>query len=696
MKKIAAFFYFTVLCLCSKASVNYWIGSDQSFNWSDGANWSNGLPVVSDTVFFDGVTASVNVDINPNIAGLQIINNSNVVFSSSATRLIIIGNLSTSGLLVFSIGKGSSLTVEGTMSTRGVSIQTYGNFTTTRAVVDGTFILGAFACTWNVNSFPASFCTTNISGTVRVAATNTGSVITGGLSNGNPGTITFLAGAVLDWQRSGGSAPNAHFANGSLISVNGITGTNMNFNSSGRYDGLLLWDCATQTVSGSSAILLPAGNLVMDSIRIVNTGSGSVRMATNPNGYSINSLEVNGGILELSAPNSNVNNLTDTIITAFKITGGTVYGNATFNFDNLGSAYTNTLIVKGNFEMTGGTFDFTNRNAGNSPGGGFAMYIRGNASQTAGRIKASKGFDALNLLVLNGSNPQSLALSNITDTISLVINNTQGVSLQNNLALPYKLQLQNGYLQLDDHNASISAGRITQAASAPLPCIVTNGAGKLVINNVTGSQLFPIAPFASAYNAVTITNSSVSPKTYSAKVSLGIEPVSNIDILKMINRSWNISAGDTTTDENNSFTFHYADSERVAGATLNPAAEMALGHFNGTWSYSPFSSAVPLGGPVAYTVGPLTASATDSLFVIGNTGFITGAYIFTGTGNWDVPANWAGNVVPPNPLPAGGEIIIDPATGDCILTISQTISAGAKLTVSKNKKLMLPGNLVVQ
>lgn len=697
MKKIYALICLVLICLCSKATVNYWIGTDQTLNWSDPGNWTNGLPVVTDTVFFDGVDATVNVDINPNIAGLQIINNSTVLFSSGAVTLVTIGNVNVSDLLVFRVGKGSIFTIEGTMATRGVSIQTHGNFTTTRAVIDGTFIFGAFACTWNVNAFPSSFCNTSISGNVRVTATNTGSVMNGGLSNGNPGTISFLSGAVLDWQRSGGSAPNAHYTNGSLISIKGIAGSNMNFNSSGRYNGLLVWDCAAQTISGSSAILLPSGNLVMDSVRIVNTGSGSVRMTTNPNGYTINSLEVNGGTLELAAPNSNFNTLTDTITNELKITGGTVLGNATFNFDNLGAAYANTLIVKGNFTMTGGIFDFTNRNAGNSPGGAFVMQVNGNVSQTAGRIKATKGFDTQNLLVLNGGTQQNLALSNITDTVSLVVINAQGVSLQGNLALPYKLQLQNGYLQLNQYHTTISAGRITQSATAPLPRIVTNGNGKLTVNNVTGSQLFPLAPFAAGYNAVTITNSGASPKNFTTSVAYGVEPGGNIDILRTINRTWNISAGIPTTDETTSFTFHYADSERVAGATVNPAAAMVLGHYtSSSWSYDPYSPVVPGGTVAAYSVGPFTPSSLDSSFVIGNAGFITGTYIFTGTGDWNVPANWAGNTVPPNPLPAGNEIIIDPSAGDCILNISQTISPGAKLRVSKNKNLLLPGNLTVQ
>lgn len=698
MKKLYSFLCCSILFFSSYATVNFWTGSEQSNNWSDPSNWANGVPSINDTVFFDGVTASVNVNVNPNIAGLQIINNSTVVFSSSATTLITIGNLNVSGLTVFRIGAGSSLTLEGTIATRGVSIQTFGNFTTTNAVIDGTLILGVFTCTWNVNSFPASFCTTSISGTVRVAAGNTGSVMNGSISNGNPGTVSFLGGSVLDWQRSGGSAPNAHFTNGSLISVKGIAGTNMNFNSSARFDGLLVWDCAAQTVSGSSALLLPSSNTVMDSVRIVNTGTGSLRMSTNPNGYTINSLEVNGGRLELAAPNSNTNNLKDTITNEFKITGGTVLGNATFNFDNLGSAYPNTLIVKGSFVMTGGTLDFTNRTAGNAPGGAFLMQVRGNVSQTGGSIKATKGFDGQNALEMNGSSLQNLALSNMSDTISLVVNNTQGISLQNNLLLPFKLQLQNGWLQLNQFNASVAAGRILQTAVSPLPAIVTNGTGKLTVTNVTGSQLFPVAPFAAGYNAVTLNNSSAAPKNYSLRVAYGIEPGGSIDVLKTINRTWNISAGVPVTDQTTSIVFNYADSERVAGSTVDPAAAMVPGHFTSGWIYDPSTSIVPSGGPVQFSAGPFTPASLDSSFVIGNAGFIivnTAVYTFTGNGNWSEASNWAGNIVPPNPLPAGNEIIIDP-TGECILNVQQVISQGASLKVNNNKNLLLPGNLTIQ
>lgn len=686
----------SLICLgiTSKASVNYWIGNEAS-NWLNADNWSNGIPSVNDTVFFDGVTTIVTVDVNPNIAGLQIINGSNVVFSSNATTLVTIGNLNVSGPVVFRIGTGSSFTIEGKVAGRGVSIQTYGNFTATNAVVDGEFIFGAFACTWNVNAFPSSFCTTNISGTVTVTATNTGSVMSGGISNGNPGTVSFLNGATLNWQRSGGSAPNANFANGSVINVTGIAGSNMNFNSGARYNGLLTWNCPLQTISGSSAILVPGSNLLMDSVRIINTGTGSVRLATNPNQYTINSLEVNGGTLELAAPNTDPLGRVDTIANQLKITGGTVYGNATFNFDNLGAAYPHTMVLKGNFIMTGGTLDFSNRTAGNAPGGSFHLMVQGDVLQTGGTIRATKGFDGLNRLTLNGSAQQNLSLSNIRDTISLAVDNAAGVSLQRALSLPYMLQLQSGYLQLNAYDLSVAAERIVQFAVDPTPSVVTNGMGMLLITGVVTPQRFPVAPFPGGYNPVSISSNSL-PVNYAVGVAYGLRSVASLNTLKAVNRTWHIVSSLAVPGGTTRVSFQYADSERVVGSTLDAAADMYLAHLGSEWSYDPYAAVTPTGGPVSYVAGLYAPAKIDSFFSIGNAGLLTNTYIFNGTGNWDEPSNWVNNAVPPQPLPAGKEIIIDPVSGDCILNRTQNISPGARLRVSSNKNFVVPGTLIVQ
>lgn len=76
---------------------------------------------------------------------------------------------------------------------------------------------------------------------------------------------------------------------------------------------------------------------------------------------------------------------------------------------------------------------------------------------------------------------------------------------------------------------------------------------------------------------------------------------------------------------------------------------------------------------------------------------IATTYTFTGTGNWTDAANWSNNIVPPSPLPSGSQVIINhAANGQCVLNTSQTISAGATLTVLTGKNLIVPGILVIQ
>lgn len=74
-----------------------------------------------------------------------------------------------------------------------------------------------------------------------------------------------------------------------------------------------------------------------------------------------------------------------------------------------------------------------------------------------------------------------------------------------------------------------------------------------------------------------------------------------------------------------------------------------------------------------------------------------GIYTFMGSGNWSDPANWQNGSVPPNPLPNGSEVYINPSlNGECILNVPQTISRGANLRVEPGKRFRVNGNLVVQ
>jgi hypothetical protein len=72
-------------------------------------------------------------------------------------------------------------------------------------------------------------------------------------------------------------------------------------------------------------------------------------------------------------------------------------------------------------------------------------------------------------------------------------------------------------------------------------------------------------------------------------------------------------------------------------------------------------------------------------------------YTFNGNGNWDVAANWLNNKIPPANLPGTDQIIIDPITnGQCVLTATQHIAKGGKITVATGKNLNIPGLLTIQ
>jgi hypothetical protein len=95
---------------------------------------------------------------------------------------------------------------------------------------------------------------------------------------------------------------------------------------------------------------------------------------------------------------------------------------------------------------------------------------------------------------------------------------------------------------------------------------------------------------------------------------------------------------------------------------------------------------------------PLSISQKLRSFDISNfVSDLATTYLFIGDGNWDVPANWSNNIVPPAIINSGSEIIIDPLPGgQCVLNIPYTIPAGAKLTVNSAKNFVIQGNLTVQ
>jgi|GEM_PF-6693861 len=75
------------------------------------------------------------------------------------------------------------------------------------------------------------------------------------------------------------------------------------------------------------------------------------------------------------------------------------------------------------------------------------------------------------------------------------------------------------------------------------------------------------------------------------------------------------------------------------------------------------------------------------------------SYEFTGDGNWSNPTNWRNGFMPPNPLPANNEIIINPVSnGSCILDIPYSLTAeniNSRIKVKPFKNFVLAATLTV-
>lgn len=137
------------------------------------------------------------------------------------------------------------------------------------------------------------------------------------------------------------------------------------------------------------------------------------------------------------------------------------------------------------------------------------------------------------------------------------------------------------------------------------------------------------------------------------------------------------------------------DADYLPIHTLNGAGNFANGNFSFTDDLSSLTPPVSISYRVKMNID------TDTSFyftpVIINHQNTCNTYTFTGDGNWDVAANWAGNNIPPANLPAGSTIVIDPViTGECILNTTQQIQAGGYFEVKAGKKMTVQGNLIIQ
>jgi hypothetical protein len=613
------------VCQSCFAVVKTWNGGAAG-SWNTPGNWSpSGVPtiatspLVGDDIVFDGLLA-LNVTITD-----YPVNASTTQFGQLSLSNGVTVNLSASGDTYMLFLNGLVIPA--------------GNRINIGAATTSIFVFGSNSAT----GYSSIYGTIEMKGTGTNAVTNKkvfqagitfssgGSYIYGKLIFSGP-SATFTSttnvlviqnGGEMQWARDGVASAVAPFMynDGSILNITGIVTSPLILSDFGNYYGLLIWNCPSQT--GFNIPIVPYVGLLwhLDSIRVINTGIGSSTLSATPC-YSVGHLEVQGGIMNLGSPTS-VGCGTYLITSDLKITGGTVTGNATFTGD-AGSAYPMTLPVQRDFIMTGGTFNFTNRPTGLSPGGAIQLNVGRNVVQTGGTISASSSFGSQNQINMNGSSAQTLELSNINDILVAITNTsaTFGVTLTNNLTLPSSnaLNLVRGYLALGNYNLTLPATRFFQSIFTPMPKIVTSGYGKLKLTGITASSstVFPVAPFAvNSYDPVTInTTAGAATNDYSVRVQRGIASGAMYSY-RVMNRTWTINGTSTIIANTVGLTYQYNDTAKQA--LCIPSAGMEEGHFaGGVWNVDPAATLITPTGSNPYTVGPFYPSSIDSSFAIGN------------------------------------------------------------------------------
>lgn len=613
------------LYLPCHAAVKTWNGGT-SGSWNTPGNWSPAgvpaiatSPAVGDDIVFDGSMAlNVTITDYPINAGttqfgqLTLSNNVTVNLSSTGDTYMLFFN----GLV---IPAGSRINIGAATS----SVFIFGsNSSTLYSSIYGTIDMKGTGtnATTNKKAFQAG-----------INFSSGGSYIYGKLILSGPSAtftsttnvLVIQSGGEMQWNRDGVVSAVAPFRydEGSILNITGIITSPLILSDFGNYYGLLIWNCPSQT--GFNIPIIPYVGLLwhLDSIRVLNTGTGSAILSATPC-YSVGHLEVQGGNLNLGSPTSA--GCGSYLITSdLKITGGTVTGNATFSGDAT-TAYPVTLPVGRDFIMTGGTFNFTNRPTGLSPGGAMQLNVGRNISQTGGSIFATSSFGSQNNINMNGSGAQTLELNNLAD-VSLSITNTSstlGITLANNVTIASSaaLVLNRGYIKLGSYTLAVPASRFFQNSFSPMPKIVTDGYGKLKFTGITASssKVFPVAPFAvNSYDPVTITTTAgASVNDYSVRVQRGIASGAMYSY-RVMNRTWTING--TTIINPNTVGISYQYNDTAKQALCLPAAPMEEGHFaGGVWNVDPAATLITPTGSDPYIVGPFYPGSIDSSFAIGN------------------------------------------------------------------------------
>ncbi len=140
-----------------------------------------------------------------------------------------------------------------------------------------------------------------------------------------------------------------------------------------------------------------------------------------------------------------------------------------------------------------------------------------------------------------------------------------------------------------------------------------------------------------------------------------------------------------------------------SSATVSVLRNMATNGSIGAGSFDPKQDFSTNSILLAVAVGDLDGDAKPDLVAANNNAATISVfrnanvvYSFTGSGNWNNPSNWPGNIVPGSVLGDYVDIVINPTgSGECILNVPLTVPPTSSIKVAPGKTFTIQGNLII-
>ncbi len=226
---------------------------------------------------------------------------------------------------------------------------------------------------------------------------------------------------------------------------------------------------------------------------------------------SANTVNPTGGTTAISLPHS-------------------MFDDAIFN-ESAGISLAQNTTVNSTLSLLNGTLNV----------GANTLTVNGTLIRTSGNIDAS---NASATVVFSGSSAQTIPSSSFTGNINnLTLNNSQGLTTNQNLTVTNVLTLSNGVIDLGASNLNMASNTINGGSASSY--VRTSGAGVLKRNVSSSPIVFPVG--RSSYNPATLTNTGT-VDNFSVRVIDNVTDdgtaVGTGTSLEVVNRTWMIDEQD--------------------------------------------------------------------------------------------------------------------------------------------------------